>query len=135
MKKILLGFTLISVLALGGCMSQDEKENYQIKEETNQLIEQKSELKQEIKSLEEANDKERYIITLQIKQTHFSLDISDHMKDEANKTKIQIPVDKAFYDKVDEGDVLDNSFRSGSFFFKGSVGNWEIKVISKEILK
>ena len=135
MKKILLGFTLISVLALGGCMSKNEKENYQIKEETNQLIEQKSELKQEIKSLEEANDKERYIITLQIKQTHFSLDISAHMKDEANKTKIQIPVDKAFYDKVDEGDVLDESFSSGSFWFKGSVGSWEIKIIDKKILK
>lgn len=135
MKKLLLGFTLISVLTLGGCMSQDEKENYKIKEETNQLIDQKSELEQSIKSLEEANDKERYIITLQIKQTHFSLDISEHMKDEANKTKIQIPVDKAFYDKVDEGDVLDESFRSGSFWFKGSIGSWEIKVVDKEILK
>ena len=57
------------------------------------------------------------------------------MKDETNKTKIQIPVDKAFYDKVDEGDVLDDSFRSGSFFFKGSIGSWEIKVVEKEILK
>ena len=116
-------------------MSQDEKENYKIKEETNQLIDQKSELEQSIKSLEEANDKERYVITLQIKQTHFSLDISEHMKDEANKTKIQIPVDKAFYDKIDEGDVLNDSFRSGSFWFKGSVGSWEIKVTDKKILK
>lgn len=135
MKKLLLGFTLISILTLGGCMSQDEKENYKIKEETNQLIKQKSELEQEIKSLEEDNDKERYIITLRIKQTHFSLDISEHLKDEANKTEIQIPVDKAFYDKVDEGDVLDESFRSGSFWFKSSVGSWEIKVIDKKILK
>ena len=50
-----------------------------------------------------------------------------------NALEIPLPVDKEFYDSVDKGTVIDDSFRSGSFWMKGSIGNWEISVIDKYI--
>jgi len=76
---------------------------------------------------------DRYIVTIEIKQTHFTLDLFEHAKDAINAIQMSIPVDKSFYDSVNVGTVLDNSFRGGSFIVNGSLGSWNIKVVKKEV--
>lgn len=46
---------------------------------------------------------------------------------------MQVPVDKEYYDSVEVGDKIDDSFRMGSLIMKGSFGSWKVTVDDKEI--
>ena len=72
-------------------------------------------------------------MTLEIKQTHYTIDLGQHLKDEMNEITIQIPVDKEYYDSVSVGTVIDDSFRMGSMIMKGSFGKWKVTVKDKSI--
>ncbi|WP_270659658.1 hypothetical protein [Enterococcus thailandicus] len=134
MKKVVfVFFTVISLVGLSGCISESEAEQQRIQDNINQLNQEKQDLEDAVKYLKDTPDVKRYIVTIQIKQSHMSLDFTEHMKDEANAVEISIPVDRAFYEKVDKGTVIDDSFRTGSFWMKGSIGSWDIKVTDKEI--
>ena len=136
MKKLItILFLSTALVTMAGCKSTTEKERDNLKAEITQLKAEKAEISDDIKQLKDSSGVERYMVTIEIKQSHFSLDFSEHMKDEANAVEITIPVDKAFYNKVDEGTVIDDSFRAGSFWMKGSLGSWDIKVVDKEIVK
>lgn len=74
-----------------------------------------------------------YIVEFEIKQSHFSLDISEHLKDSINKLTFEVPVDKDYYNKVYVGQEINDSFRMGSFIMKGSIGKWKITVKNKYI--
>lgn len=50
-----------------------------------------------------------------------------------NDLDIPIPVSKEFYDTVEKGTVIDDSFRMGSFIFKGSIGSWDVVVSDKYV--
>lgn len=73
-----------------------------------------------------------YILELEISQSHFTLNPKEHLKDSMNKITIPIQVSKEYYDSIKEGDTLSDEFRVGSFIFKGSIGNWNIKVVKKQ---
>ena len=136
MKRLItILFLSTALVTMAGCKSTTEKERDNLKAEITQLKAEKAEISDDIKQLKDSSGVERYMVTIEIKQSHFSLDFSEHMKDEANAVEITIPVDKAFYNKVDEGTVIDDSFRAGSFWMKGSLGSWDIKVVDKEIVK
>lgn len=77
----------------------------------------------------------KYIMTFEIKQSHFTLDLGEHLKDSANKINIPIMVDKDYYDYYEIGDTIKDDFRMGSFIFKGSYGKWEITVKDKQEIK
>ena len=124
-----------------GCRSKDvvleEKINmlnqkiFYKKTEISELDLQIKEL--ESKKVEVAEKKELvyYIITFEAKQTHVSLDLTDHLKDAANAYTFQIPVDKDFYESVKVGQELTNNFRGGSLLLKGSLGSNKITVVEK----
>lgn len=76
-------------------------------------------------------DTNYYIVEFEIKQSHFSLDISEHLKDNINKLTFEVPVDKDYYNKVYVGQEITDSFRMGSFVMKGSIGKWKIIVRNK----
>lgn len=76
----------------------------------------------------------RYILHLEMKQSHFTLSIKEHIKDELNSVDFDIPVDKEFYNSVSVGSEIVDEFRSGSFIMNGSFGDWEITVKSKRII-
>ena len=78
-------------------------------------------------------DANYYIVEFEIKQSHFSLDISEHLKDNMNKLTFEVPVDKDYYNKVYIGQEINDSFRVGSFVMKGSIGKWKIIVRNKYI--
>ena len=144
MKKI-IAFLLILVLCFSfvGCSTQEEKMNADIERLNAEIIElehtvehlnsTKKELETQITDIKIENGTAKYVLTLNIKQVHYSFDPAEHLKDSMNDVSIQIPVDKEYYDSVRVGDVIDNSFRVGSAVFKGSYGSWEITVEDKEI--
>lgn len=140
MRKRLLSVALaaVMVVCLVGCGEQSQVDL--LKKQIAELETQKSLLETEISDLENvvAEKKEesgtaKYVLTLEIKQSHFSLDISEHLKDSMNAIEIQIPVDKEYYDSVEVGQDIVDEFRMGSFIFKGTYGNFKVSVAGKEI--
>lgn len=75
----------------------------------------------------------KYILKLHLKQSHFSLSIKKHISDAVNAIDFELPVDKDFYNSVEVGTKVVDEFRTGSFFLKGSFGDWEMTVKDKEI--
>ena len=138
MKKKILAALLVGgmMLMLAGCGDNREDLNAEIdglKSEISELENQRDSLKSEIADIKVDNGTAKYIVTFNIKQSHFTLDLSEHMKDEMNDISIQIPVDKEYYDSVEVGDTIADNFRMGSLVMKGSFGNWDITVEDKEI--
>ena len=144
MKKIfLILLSFVILFAFAGCGKSDESLNSEIvalEEKINSLNTEISELQKERDALKEEvidahveNGTAKYVVTFNIRQSHFSLDITQHIKDEMNAITIDIPVDKEYYDGVSIGTVIDNSFRTGSMVVSGSFGKWKITVKDKKI--
>lgn len=117
--------------SLNNNIVQLEEEINVLETEIATLETERDTLVNEIADIKIENGTAKYIITFNIKQSHFTLDIGQHLKDEMNDISIQIPVDKEYYDKVEVGDVIADDFRMGSLIFKGSFGNWDITVEDK----
>jgi hypothetical protein len=143
MKKIvtIILVACIALFALVGCATEEEKlsaeivekraELLQLEKEVATLAREKTTLRNEILDTKVENGTAKYVVTFNISQSHFTLDLSQHLKDAMNDISIQVPVDKEYYDSVRVGDTIDDSFRMGSFIFKGSFGNWKITVEDK----
>lgn len=140
MKKRIVTLLCVGFLAFGliGCGEKAEKASLQ--QEIARLSAEKTELENSVATLKEMEtaEKERtntatYIVVLNISQSHFTLDWEEHLKDSMNDLDIPIPVSKEFYDTVEKGTVIDDSFRMGSFIFKGSIGNWDVVVSDKYV--
>lgn len=138
MKKVIA--LLVLILLLTGCTTDKrivESQEYEINKLDNEIAEleeRKEELTNIVQEIKTDKDIEKYVITLNISQSHFTLDVGKHIKNAMNDIEIQLPVDKEFYDSVEVGDLLDNSFRVGSLLMEGSFGKWKVKVAAKEIM-
>jgi hypothetical protein len=72
-------------------------------------------------------------VELELRQSHFNLSLSDHIKDAANAVKFDWDVPGDVYNNMKVGDdLIENGFRTGSFVMNGSVGNWHLKVLEKK---
>lgn len=141
MKKILILIILCFSFLFVGC-EKAEKE-LELQRLDSQITEKQQELNYYNKLLTDAKEQkeasgivvERYILTIKVKQSHFSLDLGKHIKDELNATEFEIAVDEQYYNSVNIGDSICNEFRSGSFLMKGSIGSWDLSVQNKRIEK
>lgn len=142
MKRIFIIVMALCICIFStGCMSDEEALDVNIANLENKISELKSEisnletkrntLANEIIDIKIENGTAKYIVTFNIKQSHFTLDIGQHLKDEMNDISIQIPVDKEYYDSIKVGDTIADDFRMGSFIFKGSFGSWDVTVEDK----
>lgn len=142
MKKIIVFMTMLCIcISFAGCTTEEEVLNSNIVELETKVSELESEianleternaLMNEITDIKIENGTAKYVVTFNIKQSHFTLDIGQHLKDEMNDISIQIPVDKEYYDSVEIGDTIADDFRMGSFIFKGSFGSWDITIEDK----
>ena len=129
MKKYIVILIAMMAITLSGCSKTETVTN----EDVAKMEAERDQLNEEILNTKIDNGLAKYVITFNIKQTHFTLDIGEHLKDAMNDISIEIPVDKEYYDSVEVGDTIDDSFRVGSFIWKGSFGNWNVTVESKEI--
>ena len=123
---------------LTGCGEEAERDA--LIEQIDSLKTEKAELESTVAELKDMATAEKirtgtevYVVVINISQSHFTLDLEEHMKDVMNDVDITIPVSKEFYDSVNKGTVIDDSFRMGSFIAKGSIGNWDIIVKDKYI--
>lgn len=134
-KLFLLIVAIVTVTLLSGCASDEylEQRCAEIRDEISVLEEQKVALENEIVEAKVENGTAKYIITFRIKQTHITLDIGEHIKDSMNEIKIEIPVDKEYYDSLSIGDTINDDFRMGSLIMHGSFGSWDVTVDNKEI--
>ena len=136
MKKLFILITVImAVTVLSGCASDEylEQKCDELRKEISVLEEQRVTLENEIVEAKVENGTAKYIITFRIKQTHITLDIGEHIKDSMNEIKIEIPVDKEYYDPLSVGDTIYDDFRMGSLIMHGSFGSWDVTVDNKEI--
>lgn len=123
---------LISVMLLTGCGNADlELERSQLQSEIETLQEEVNTLQKVRDGLIQKDDI-IYVLELEISQSHFTLDLDEHLKDSMNKITIPIQVSEEYYYSIEKGETLSNEFRVGSFIFKDSIGNWEIKVVDKQ---
>lgn len=139
MKHKTLFISIITVIllmfSLTGCSNSNMlAENAKLKNEVYKLNQEVERLKESNAKLEENGGKDNkvYVIELEISQSHFSLSLTTHLKDSFNKLTIPIQVSKEYYDSVEIGQNLKSDLRVGSLIFKGSIGNWNIKVIDKQ---
>ena len=136
MKKYIIILIVIIAITLSGCSKTETVTNEDVaklESEIAQLEAERDRLNEEILDTKIDNNLAKYVIAFNIKQTHFTLDIGEHLKDAMNDISIEIPVDKEYYDSVEVGDTIDDSFRVGSFIWKGSFGNWKVTIESKDI--
>ena len=136
MKKYAIVLIAMIAITLSGCSKTETVTNEDVaklESEIAQLEAERDRLNEEILDTKIDNNLVKYVIAFNIKQTHFTLDIGEHLKDTMNDISIEIPVDKEYYDSVEVGDTIDDSFRVGSFIWKGSFGNWKVTVESKDI--
>ena len=133
---------LFIALSLVGC---DNREN--LKQEINQLKKTRTNIKNDIQylnNLRSSTSKEiakmderlkelniyvdgkqpRYILKVRLMQSHFTLDLEQHVKDELNAIEFELPVSKEFYNSVNVGTRIVDEFRFGSLLLYGSFGYW-----------
>lgn len=141
MNKKLISILLICLIFLTSCGNGNlkaERENLEteiseLEEDIRTLQSEKNSIEKLIQDLREENDIPNYIVTFEIGQQHVTLDLGDLLKDEINKTELEVLVSKEYYDSVDVGTVVNDDFRVGSLALKGSFGTWNIEVINKRI--
>jgi hypothetical protein len=141
MNKKLISILLICLIFLTSCGNGNlkaERENLEteiseLEEDIRTLQSEKNSIEKLIQDLREENDIPNYIVTFEIGQQHVTLDLGDLLKDEINKTELEVMVSKEYYDAVDIGTVVNDDFRVGSLVLKGSFGSWIIEVIDKRI--
>lgn len=141
MNKKLISILLICLIFLTSCGNGNlkaERENLEteiseLEEDIRTLQSEKNSIEKLIQDLREENDIPNYIVTFEIGQQHLTLDLGDLLKDEINKTELEVLVSKEYYDSVDVGTVVNDDFRVGSLALKGSFGTWNIEVINKRI--
>ena len=136
-KLKVLTLTLLSAIMLVGCVttrSPEEKQLEAIRSEVSELTIERDKLKQEITSLNNYDGHTRYVVVIEIRQSHLIVNPVAMIKDGMNAIELPIYVDKGFYDGIEVGEVLDDSFRVGSLWIDGSIGSWDIKVIDKKVV-
>ena len=77
------------------------------------------------------DQREYKMLVLEIKQKHYNLSISDHLKDKMNAVTFEIPVDSVYFDIVNVGDVIVSEVRGGSLVTSGSLGELQVTVVDK----
>ncbi len=150
MKKVFLFLAVLLVSCSPSHIENDIKELKQeraaLRREKQALVDfndnmrsRKSELEEEVALLRAEKGalvngrKPKYIITLEIKQGTFTLDIGEHIKNNINKVKMDIPVSRDFFDSVYIGTEINKSFKYGSLLFNGDFSELKVKIISKRI--
>lgn len=149
MKRVLLA--LMCTMALMSCENEEsiksdidilKEQRSSIRSDISRAMSTQANLKSDIESkrerlkilgIYERGNKPHYILKLRLKQSHISLDLGKHLKDEMNAIEFEIPVDEEFYNSVSVGTNIVDNFRFGSLIMDSSFGSWKMRVINKRI--
>jgi len=132
MKKLFI--FLVIIILFSGCKERMAEYEYQ------SLLRQNNALRYEIKEQRTLLDELKilpvdtvYLITLEVKQVTYTVDINEHLKNRMNTIKFTIPVSKEFYALVSIGNKLSSEMKIGSAIIDGDFSRLNIKVIDKQI--
>ena len=151
MKKFIL--ILLAVIAFTSCDEIRMQERADLKNEINNLRYEKNNLSKSVTNLRETKSiltkevsnlrteksaftsgyEPIYLLTLEIKQSTFTLDLAEHAKNAINAITLQIPVSHTFYNKVSIGQNISEEFKYGSLILNGDFSKLKVKVKNKEI--
>lgn len=144
--NLVLSIVFITQIIKNSNLSEDDKKYIEtikeLKQEQgniqNTINEKNNELVNLNKSIEDKkkvnSGNAKYIMKINISQSHLTLSISEHLKDAMNDIDIYVEVSEDYYNKYNIGDTISDEFRMGSLVFKGSFGKWKIKVADKQIV-
>ena len=141
MKKFIL--ILLTVIAFTSCDEIRMQERADLKDEINNLRYEKNNLSKSVENLRETNTiltnevsnlrteksaftsgyEPVYLLTLEIKQSTFTLDLAEHAKNAINAITLQIPVSYTFYNKVSIGQNISEEFKYGSLILNVDFSN------------
>ena len=76
-----------------------------------------------------------HYLTLEFRQSSFTLNIGQHIRDSANAFTITIPTTEKFYNSVEVGDELGSKFKGASFIMTGNLGSRKAIVKDKTTRK
>ena len=151
MKKFIL--ILLTVIAFTSCDEIRMQERADLKDEINNLRYEKNNLSKSVTNLSETKSilttevselrseksaftsgyEPVYLLTLEIKQSTFTLDLAEHAKNVINAITLQIPVSYKFYNKVSIGQNISEEFKYGSLILNGDFSKLKVKVKNKEV--
>lgn len=151
MKKFILIF--LTVIAFTDCDEIRMKERADLKDEINNLRYEKNNLSKSVENLIETKSiltkevselraeksaftpeyEPVYLLTLEIKQSTFTLDLTENAKNAINAITLQIPVSYKFYTKVSIGQNISEEFKYGSLILNGDFSKLKVKVKNKEV--
>jgi len=145
--KTLLTLLTLPFLFVSCNKTKDDVDNIQreydtIKAQSDMYREQANNLNKSIEELRKTQyhlsqlskgKKPLYVLLLNVHQSNFTLDISQHIKNSMNSSEFQIPVSEDYYNNVKEGEDLSDEFKLGSFIMSGKWGNIKVTVVKKEI--
>lgn len=110
-----------------------ESESNALKSSIETMYKHRLELVEEVKELQSINKDSQYIIKLMIKQSTFTLSLSEHMKNSANAIYLEIPVQYDYYRLLKVSDNITDNFKIGSFIVDGDFSNLRVEVVDKRI--
>lgn len=151
MKKFILIF--LTLIAFTACDEARMQERADLKAEIANLIHERNNLTKSVKTLRETKTgltkevselrteksaftsgyEPVYLLTLEIKQSTFTLNIAEHAKNAINAITLQIPVSYTFYNKVSIGQNISEEFKYGSLILNGDFSKLKVKVKDKEV--
>ena len=151
MKKFILIF--LTVIVFTSCDEIRMEERADLKDEINTLRYEKDNLSKSVTNLRESKtklekevselraeksaftygDEPVYLLTLEIKQSTFTLDLAEHTKNAINAITLQIPVSYKFYTKVSVGQNISEEFKYGSLILNGDFSKLKVKIKNKEV--
>ena len=107
----------------------------EVKHELNNL----SNIRQQVRELERQQNamiqgkRPLYIVKFKIKQSTFTLNPMEHIKNQVNAIEFELPVEKSFYDNVNIGTDITGAFKYGSLIFNGDFSTLHTKVTGKRV--
>jgi len=116
-----------------GAVTQDTE---RARTETENLTRAAADLQSDNKVLQAMKDGRgvHYVLHVSIRQVSYSFSISKQLRDAVNEEEFDLPTDRVTYEHTNPGDDLFESFRKGSAIFRGTLGSWRLKVVSKRIV-
>ena len=151
MKKFIL--IPLAVVTFTACDEIRMQERADLKDEINNLRYEKNNLSKSVENLRETNTilmnevsnlrteksaftsgyEPVYLLTLEIKQSTFTLDLAERAKNAINAITLQIPVSYTFYNKVSIWQNISEEFKYGSLILNGDFSKLKVKVKNKEV--
>lgn len=113
-----------------------ELQNFSLSRKNRSLVAQNAYLDRSLheKRIYLDGKKPKYLITIKVKQSSFTLDIGEYIKNSWDAFEITLETSREFYNGVKIGEKLNRKFKAGSFWINGDIEHLEMTIKNKKIV-